>query len=536
MALDLRYKTRSWSLSNQRAPGAGAGGAPASTARKGSAGNRSHRSSSIGLGGSPRSSPHTTHTAYSSPTHRFQYGRRTRGVSSFSLDSSLDDQPASCVDRCLSCVFCVVLLNVPFFDDDWRAARRLPPLVHLWNFWVAAAGLLCLVLGITALGLSYIGQYPVVDLPDLYAERTCTVHGGNIVQYSLEGYVDTHWVPLRVSVLEAPNSSSVSSSSLPPAPSSSSSGGGGQDGGEPRGPVANVTGVSGGWIWLDRFPMPPLNGRITAVPDHESIFSNDVAVSVDLAVAFLDGLVGAELPCLVPKDARVLDAGARDASSSSSYGDDDYCSPGLYPYAWAMGDLEKTGSFQASTCYAQPVLVPDDDARGNEAAHDTNAGSNFACKGRIVFVNATFADNVEPIAAGFWTVVVLGFSSMAVWPLVCLAGQIHGACWTYCHGSVDPVGHNGARGRVRSLSLQHTNNPAVGIVQGEHVYNNNDGGGDDNKGLGVASRAASATRRGLGAIASRASSLASAARSNRSSESEKDTEMVEQTNSERHAL
>lgn len=50
-------------------------------------------------------------------------------------------------------------------------------------------------------------------------------------------YVDTHWIPLRVSTTNNQTGQIIS----------------------------NVTGVFGGWIFIDRFPMPPAHGRLTNV-------------------------------------------------------------------------------------------------------------------------------------------------------------------------------------------------------------------------------------------------------------------------------
>ena len=181
-------------------------------------------------------------------------------------------------------------------------------------------------------------------------------------------YVDTHWIPLRVSTTNNQTGQIIS----------------------------NVTGVFGGWIFIDRFPMPPAHGRLTnvrqsfvfdllsiniisstlicltfkltdmfvlvvmsslslishlsslslslsslslsfpftQVPAGQSIFSNDVAVDESMAFQFRDSLVGNTYPCLVPKGASIVQETERDRSD---------CSSGMYPYEWAMNDLLKNG-------------------------------------------------------------------------------------------------------------------------------------------------------------------------------------------------
>jgi hypothetical protein len=141
------------------------------------------------------------------------------------------------------------------------------------NFYLAVVLLFFFVSGLTLGGLAVVGQYPCLDMDEKYSQQECVVHDGVVAQYSLEGYVDTHWILLRVSAKESATGHVTS----------------------------NVTGVVGGWIFIDRFPMPPLHGLLTKVPDGQSIFSNDVAISEEMAFEFRDSLVGHTYPCLVPR-------------------------------------------------------------------------------------------------------------------------------------------------------------------------------------------------------------------------------------------
>ena len=84
---------------------------------------------------------------------------------------------------------------------------------------------------------------------------------GDIVQYSLEGYVESHWVPLQVTVLDPRDNISVL--------------------------AANVTGVSGVDLAGSRFPMLPVHGLHYRCAPSESIYSNNVAMKKMLPLSGL---------------------------------------------------------------------------------------------------------------------------------------------------------------------------------------------------------------------------------------------------------
>ena len=385
---------------------------PGNTGSQGTHSNHSTRTGTLGEGGggSPRKLQFVR--ASSSNTDKFSLD----GGSQYNA-SEISSKTAT--DRCVDFFYHLLLNNVPFLEDDWRAARELERCEILWNFWIAIFGLMACSLGTTIIGLAFVGQNPVLYLASTYKEYHCSVSGGDIVQYSLEGYVESHWVPLQVTVLNASDSSSglSRSSSSVSAPSSS------------HALLANVTGVSGGWAFLDRFPMPPVHGRITDVPTFESFYSNDVGMSEDVARSWVDNHIGRVFPCLVPTNLQLVNDEERYANE---------CSPtGLYPFAWTLEDLLTKGSFKYDkACTSQPsavnrVLVPNADERIAEANHKSNYGSHFACRGRIVFVNATFASEVEPITEVYFYFLAAGISLVAVWPVICIVGRIHGLCWTW---------------------------------------------------------------------------------------------------------
>lgn len=332
------------------------------------------------------------------------------GGSQYSIENGL---PKTVGERFVEIFFHLLLNSLPFLDDNWRAQRDLKRCEILWNFWIAICGLMGITGGTTIIGLALVGQEPVLALASTYDEYQCYVSGGDVVQYSMEGYVESHWMPLKVSVLNVSQTitNSQTSSSFTHAT------------------MANVTGVSGGWVYLDRFPMPPVHGRITDVPESESFYSNNVGMAESVARSWVNNHTGRVFPCLVPSNLRPVTEEDRNADS---------CSPaGLYPFEWALEDLLTKGVFKNDeTCAVRPgivnrVLVPNADDRGAEAEHKSNYGSHFACRGRIVFVNATFDREVQPITQVYYYFLTAGICLVAAWPIVCIVGRIHGICWTW---------------------------------------------------------------------------------------------------------
>ena len=228
-----------------------------------------------------------------------------------------------CNDNALQCIYKLLLSSVKYWDDDWRARRGLEPYTHMLNFYLGILLLFWFVCGYLLTGLSMVGQYQCVGLDTYYTQEQCLVHQGIAVQYSLEGYVATHWIPFRVSTINATTGNTM---------------------------VTNVTGVSGGWMFIDRFPMPPTHGQITHVPVGQSVFSNQVAFSEEQAFDYLDEHLGQTFPCLVPTsrsdgDSNSVLIEAKDRATT------DCSTVGMYPYAWAIEDLLKAGTLRnQSTC------------------------------------------------------------------------------------------------------------------------------------------------------------------------------------------
>jgi hypothetical protein len=380
------------------------------------------------------------------------------------------DQSLTCYENFLQCTYKFLLTSVKYWDDDWRLKRGLEPYDHMLNFYLSVALLWFFTCGFTMTGLSFVGQYGCVGLEQTYEQQECFVHEGVAVQYSLEGYVDTHWVPLRVSAFDSKTGSII----------------------------ANVTGVVGGWMFIDRFPMPPVHGRITAAPPGESVFSNDVAVNAEQAFKFLDNHLGKVFPCIVPKPSSssfgaFVDSKDRKRIDCTSTG----CLPatnGMYPFDWALEDLLSLGKFRhdmavcdlnsrsstktnnnanvgtspsssssdATHIFAnnsnvnydhQLIIASLDENRQVKYGMDeyVNAGDEFACSGRIIFVNATLKDEVQVVVDGFWLFFIGGVSCLALWPIVCVCGRIHGWVWTMMYGykvtgfvkdNINPLGNN----------------------------------------------------------------------------------------------
>lgn len=414
--INLAYRRRTWSVSQRAAESAGGG--PGDGSQPNSDGSRDPGAESLVDGHRAVQSLNKSVSAQhglsmgnfgGGPSPRKLQIVRSRSSNYGSMSQSSAGQSSAggrstqrtVGERFLELLFQLLFNNIPYLDDQWRASRQLERCEILWGFWVAVFGLLTLTVGTTVIGLAVVGQEQVLALPSTYKEYQCSVSSGDIVEYSLEGYVESHWVPLQVSVLDPHDNTSVL--------------------------AANVTGVSGGWILLDRFPMPPVHGRITDVPPSESIYSNNVAMEKNVAFQWVDNHVGRVFPCLVPSSLELVAEKERIT---------DGCSPaGLYPFSWALDDLLTKGSFEYDLACSHSgivdrVLVPNDNERVAEASHKSNYGSHFACMGRIVFVNATFATKVKPIADGYYSFIAAGISLVAVWPFICLLGKVHGLCWT----------------------------------------------------------------------------------------------------------
>ena len=397
--MNLKHRTRSWSLSST--PPA----LPSSLHQP---------SDSFPLpeqgGGRPNSQRITT-PSISPKRLKYTFGTSSTN-SNLTQEQQEQQEQRSCVEAFLQCLYRVVFHHVVYLDEDWRAARGLDPCTHMWNFYISVFLLFITVCGITLGGLALVGQYDCLRFDELYSQQECTVNGAVIVQYSLEGYVNTHWIPLRVSMLNPETGENIS----------------------------NVTGVAGGWIVIDRFPMPPVNGLITLVPENELIFTNNVAVSVEKANEFRSSLMHRQFPCLVPKPiGKIVEN--KDRISLDVFG--------MYPYSWAIDDLLQTMQYRNETCSSTlfsssssfinedvgSVIEWNDGSQSDIiGAHHSNAGETFASKGRIIFVNATLDNDVKMVVGGFWLFFTSAVICVSVWPLVCACGRLHGWCWTKMYG------------------------------------------------------------------------------------------------------
>merc|ERR1719263_1422561 len=99
------------------------------------------------------------------------------------------------------------------------------------------------------------------------------------------------------------------------------------------------------------------------------------------------------------------------------------------------------------------------------------AGDEFACSGRVIFLNATLTDSVQDVVDGFWLFFSAGLSFMSIWPLVCIFGRLHGWCWTsyygyrvtgYMEDVINPMEpktqHHTHRGKKSALKGSHDQN------------------------------------------------------------------------------
>ena len=445
MSIDLRHRHRSWSISHDPTSRKGSNYSHARTASAGT----TFTTNTLTRRQSQQNSPSTT-----AKRLKYAFGSANRQTNSSSMTPSSSDSYQShhhnsnknknknnlfkCIDLILSYIYQVVLTPISYLDQDWRAARGLRPLNYMYNHTISIVLLFFMVFGVTLGGLAIVGQSKCLNFDQKYSQQKCIVHEGVTAEYSLEGYVDTHWVPMRVSTIDA-----VTNEIL----------------------VSNVTGVAGGWIMIDRFPMPPINGQITHVPDGESIFSNNVEFTVEKANEFRQQFINKTFDCLVPlPTSHIVDmkfrnhgcseinqgikpiAGGGGASDDANENDN---SNGLYPYKWAIEDLLKNMEYQNRTtstgmstsgCTSKNTdsLVYKTNAYSGNTfdSEKTNAysGDTFACIGRIIFVNATLNNDVKLVVDGYNYFTTGAIAFLSLWPFVCLIGKIHGCGWTLKYG------------------------------------------------------------------------------------------------------